>query len=68
MAPGAKLTRQVLRMINHDAALAYLDYYGEEAMGISIVSPRVRPACKRSASLVQHWRLCRTHLSCPQPG
>jgi hypothetical protein len=55
-------------MINHDAALAYLDYYGEEAMGISIVSPRVRPACKRSASLVQHWRLRRTHLSCPQPG
>jgi hypothetical protein len=29
-------------MLNDDAALAYLDYYGEDAMGISIVSPRVR--------------------------
>ena len=31
-------------MINHDAALAYLEYYGEDAMGITIVSPRVRVA------------------------
>ena len=29
-------------MINHDAALGYLEYYGEDALGISIVSPRVR--------------------------
>ena len=36
--------RQVLRMINHDAALGYLEYYGEDALGINIVSPRVRCA------------------------
>ena len=37
-----RCARQVLRMINHDAALGYLDYYGEDALGITIVSPRVR--------------------------
>jgi hypothetical protein len=33
---------QLLRELNPDAALGYLEYYGEEAMGFSIVSPRVR--------------------------
>jgi len=35
---------QVLRMINDDAALGYLDYYGVSALGLSIVKPRVRAA------------------------
>jgi len=39
---ACRCARQVLRMINHDAALGYLEYYGEDALGISIVSPRVR--------------------------
>ena len=31
-------------MLNDDAALGYLIYYAEEAMGFTIVASRVRPA------------------------
>ena len=52
-------------MINHDAALAYLDYYGEDAMGFSIVSPRVRRgACARRAAVATRRRI-RLSGACP---
>ena len=54
-------------MINHDAALGYLDYYGEDALGITIVSPRVRaprqPCYERSPTAV----VPRRSAPCPAP-
>ena len=50
--------RQVLRMINHDAALGYLEYYGEDALGINIVSPRVR--CQTYRARAPHGRVGRS--------
>jgi hypothetical protein len=38
---------QVLKQLNPDAALGYLEYYGEEALGFSIVAPRVRCVRRR---------------------
>ena len=35
---------QLLRQLNPDAALGHLIYYGETALGITVVSTRVRPA------------------------
>lgn len=41
-------------MLNDDAALGYLIYYPEEALGFTIVSSRVRAACARAACSTAH--------------
>jgi len=43
---------QVLKMVNDDAALGYLIYYAEEALGITIVSSRVRAMLMSCAGTV----------------